>query len=907
MALLVQGAASRLVNRLGATVGRGVALTRIAVFLLAAIALAIGVTLWNLRQDALADASLNTDNLAIVLAEQTNRFVQAVDIVMHDVQEKIAALGVATPDDFRRILQRKEMHEFLRSRLDRLPQVDNIALVGADGIRVNYSIGWPAPAVDMSDREYTHHFQSEDDRNLFVSEPVVSRATGLWSLYLVRRVNGPQGEFLGMVLGSVPLSALSAIFQSINLPRGKSFMLLRRDGTMIVRHPDHEGVVGNKLAVNSLWHRVVEQGGGVFQPLDTFDGTTRLVAVRPLRVYPLVMNVGLPLGRALAHWWREAMLIVLGTFCAACCTLLLLRALARQFQALEVQQVALTARNTELTHMAAALKASDRQLAATSRELETTLAAMDQGLVMVDAMGTVAVCNRRAIELLDLPGNLIASRPSLATVPMLQLLTGQAGSAESPCVHEQQLPNGRILEVQCTNYTCGSGWVATLQDITARRSAEQQIAFMARHDVLTLLPNRAVFRERIEAAIAQADRALPAALLCLDLDHFKKVNNSFGHPTGDLLLRSVAERLSDCVRQADTVARFGGDEFAVVQVGPERAEDVAILAARIIEALSLPYQIANHQLMIGVSIGIAMVPADGSDPDTLLKNADIAMYRAKAGGRGAFRFFEPEMDRRLQERQALEVELRNAFLNHEFELFYQPLMDLVSNQINGFEALMRWHHPTRGLLDARDFIALSEEVGLIAQLGQWALRQACRDAGAWPKDMRVAVNMSLAQFQCSDLADRVITILSETKLPANRLELEIAELTLLRHGEDIMGSLAQLRDLGVRISIDHFGASYLSLCHRHGTLIDKIKIDRTFVRDLLRENDAAAIIRAITTLGTSLGMVVLAEGVERPEQLARLRDEGCTEAQGFLLGVPKPADEIAALFNQCRQLEPQVA
>ena len=263
---------------------------------------------------------------------------------------------------------------------------------------------------------------------------------------------------------------------------------------------------------------------GVFQPLDTFDGTTRLVAVRPLRVYPLVMNVGLPLGRALAHWWREAMLIVLGTFCAACCTLLLLRALARQFQALEVQQVALTARNTELTHMAAALKASDRQLAATSRELETTLAAMDQGLVMVDAMGTVAVCIGERLNCSTFPE--ISSHLAHPSQPSRCCNSDRSSRIGGvPCVHEQQLPNGRILEVQCTNYTCGSGWVATLQDITARRSAEQQIAFMARHDVLTLLPNRAVFRERIEAAIAQADRALPVALLCLDLDHFKKVNH----------------------------------------------------------------------------------------------------------------------------------------------------------------------------------------------------------------------------------------------------------------------------------------------------------------------------------------------------------------------------------------------
>jgi diguanylate cyclase (GGDEF)-like protein len=285
----------------------------------------------------------------------------------------------------------------------------------------------------------------------------------------------------------------------------------------------------------------------------------------------------------------------------------------------------------------------------------------------------------------------------------------------------------------------GRGWLATFEDITAKRHAEEQVVFMARHDALTLLPNRTVFREKVEAASAQSGRAIAAAVLCLDLDHFKTVNDTLGHPVGDLLLRKVGERLSSCVRELDTVARFGGDEFAVLQIGPERAEDVALLAQRMIDVLSDPYEVDGHQVNIGVSIGIAMLPADGSDPDTLPKNADIALYRAKDDGRGAYRFFEPEMDTRLQERRKLELELHAALANGEFELFFQPQVDLASGRISGFEVLMRWNHPTRGLLAPEGFIWLTEEMGLIVPLGEWTLRQACREAMNWPDDIRAAV------------------------------------------------------------------------------------------------------------------------------------------------------------------------
>jgi diguanylate cyclase (GGDEF)-like protein len=447
--------------------------------------------------------------------------------------------------------------------------------------------------------------------------------------------------------------------------------------------------------------------------------------------------------------------------------------------------------------------------------------------------------------------------------------------------------------------------MATFEDITARRHAEQQVVFMARHDALTLLPNRTVFRERIETAVEHTNRATAAAVLYLDLDHFKIVNDTLGHPVGDLLLGMVAERLSGCVRQPDTVARFGGDEFAVVQIGPERVEDVATLAQRIIDVLSAPYAVDGHQVMIGVSIGIAMARADGSDPDTLLRNADIALYRAKEEGRGVYRFFAPEMDARLQERRKLEVELRTALINHEFELYYQPQVDLASNQICGFEALMRWNHPTRGLVTPNVFIWLTEEMGLIVPLGQWALREACREAMNWPHDVKVAVNLSPAQFNSHNLVRHVTEALIESGLPARRLDLEITESVLLVHNVENVGILHELRALGVHISMDDFGTGYSSLSYLRSFPFDKIKIDQSFVRDLPHDKDAAAIVGAITALGRSLGMVTVAEGVERPDQLERLRDEGCSEVQGYLYGKPAPTSSIPALFKQFCRVPPQ--
>jgi len=532
---------------------------------------------------------------------------------------------------------------------------------------------------------------------------------------------------------------------------------------------------------------------------------------------------------------------------------------------------------------------------------------MSQGLCMYDGSNRLTVSNRRFSEIYGLPqGSVEPGMHLLKVLEAKKAVGNYAGRAAEDVLAEcerfiaqgratvfhEQLAGDRTVCVSQIPMGNG-GWVATYEDITERKRSEAQIAHMAHHDALTGLPNRVLFRAAMESALARLCGNEKLAVLCLDLDAFKSVNDTLGHPIGDALLKIVAERLRGCARESDMVARLGGDEFALIGVCTEPAE-VSALAQSAIEAISAPCEIEGQQIVIGASIGIGMAPEDGTDPDHLLKKADMALYRAKADGRGVARFFEPEMDERLQARRALEVDLRNALVQGGFELFYQPLVNLKTDAVSGFEALLRWRHPDRGMVLPGDFVPLAEETGLIVPLGEWVLRNACAEAAGWPETVKVAVNLSAVQFKSEGLVPSVISALASSGLPASRLELEITESVLLNNSEAILRVLHQLRGLGVRISMDDFGTGYSSLSYLQSFPFDKIKIDRSFVRDLGEREDSMAIIRAVVGLGDSLGMTTTAEGVETAEQLERLRAEGCTEAQGYLFSPPRPADETRA-------------
>jgi diguanylate cyclase (GGDEF)-like protein len=436
----------------------------------------------------------------------------------------------------------------------------------------------------------------------------------------------------------------------------------------------------------------------------------------------------------------------------------------------------------------------------------------------------------------------------------------------------------------------------THEDVTKQKKAEAQVAHMAHHDTLTNLPNRTLLQEQLKQALHWVSRGQKLAVLFLDLDNFKGVNDTLGHPVGDELLKTVADRLRACARETDIVARLGGDEFVVVQTPIDGPADSAALAERIRDALTAPCTVMDHHIVIDTSIGIAIAPHDGVEPDVLLKNADMALYGAKAAGRGTARFFEQAMDARMMERRTLEMELRHAFTEGEFELHYQPLVALDSNRINSCEALLRWRHPTRGLVPPATFIPLAEEIGLITRIGEWVIRTACNDAARWPDDVTVAVNVSPVQFRSQNLTQVVTNALAASGLPGTRLCVEITEGILMDQTDAALTTLHQLRALGVKIAMDDFGTGYSSLSYLQKFPFDKIKIDRSFISELSENEEASAIVRAVTSLAASFRMETTAEGVETEEQRDMARDLGCTEMQGWLVSKAQPASEIAKLF-----------
>jgi diguanylate cyclase (GGDEF)-like protein len=549
------------------------------------------------------------------------------------------------------------------------------------------------------------------------------------------------------------------------------------------------------------------------------------------------------------------------------------------------------------------LQQQKEELHTQNMRFDTALNNMSQGLAMFDAQQRLVVCNDQYLAIYGWSEEFVQPGKTLQEILEDRVRSGLLsnesleGILRAAVVSSDdrkrgafysQFNDGRCIAVVAQRMLDG-GTVTTHEDVTERRHAETQIAHMAHHDALTGLANRVLVRERLEIALSHC-RDQQLAVFCLDLDRFKAVNDTLGHPVGDAVLRFVTDRLNHCVREADTVARLGGDEFAIVALlsGP----DASALASRVIEELSRPYNLEGHQILIGVSIGIALAPRDGTDPDTLFKNSDLALYRAKTEGRNTYRFFEPEKDVCVTERYKLEQDLRRALAAEEFEVHYQPICSIETRRKIGVEALIRWRHPVHGLIAPDSFIPLAEEMGLINSLGDLVLRQACADAIKWPSDTKVAVNLSPVQFQEPDLARHVAAILADSGLPPNRLELEITETVLLQRSNKNINTLHELHALGVSIALDDFGTGFSSLSYLRIFRFDKIKIDRSFVSEMAEMEASAAIVCAVANLGRNLDIITIAEGVETEEQLELVRAAGCTQAQGYLLGRPTPASDV---------------
>ena len=558
---------------------------------------------------------------------------------------------------------------------------------------------------------------------------------------------------------------------------------------------------------------------------------------------------------------------------------------------------------------AIALLEQEARLKALNQQFNAALNNMSQGLCMFDADKRVVICNQRYRDIYGLAASETRAGTSLRSILELCFLRGLHGDrpaeeyicarlaeGQEETIRIQELSDARSIRISRRPMPSG-GWVTTHEDVTAQQNVARRIAHMARHDALTELGNRLHLRERLDEEINRVHPGSCLALHYLDLDRFKIVNDTLGHPIGDALLAAVGERLRRQCRTTDVVARLGGDEFAVLQLDVTDQSQAVAMAERLVEVIGASYQIQNHTIEIGTSIGIALTDADYGDANELIKKADMALYTAKDRGRGTVCVYVPEIQERHLARQSLEADLRQAIANDELSVNYQPVIKIATGAVKSFEALVRWTHPTRGMVSPAEFIPVAEECGIIPTIGEWVLRKACADASRWPAKIKVSVNVSAVQFKTIDVVALVDRVLADIGFAAERLILEITESTLLQGDEAILATLQQLRARGVSVVLDDFGTGYSSMSYLHRFPFSGIKIDRSFVRNSTARNDCTTILRAIAGLATSLGMTTVAEGVETEAELETVRDTGCTHVQGYLFSRPVPVAQVPALIE----------
>ena len=857
----------------------------LSVVLIGVIVAATAYIVLYLRDRSIDESGRRLEGLTLVLAEQIDRSFKSMELVENATIDRIKRMGIISVEDFKARISDRETYEHLRDQIKGLQQVDALVLLAPDGWRVNLSRKWPAPPFKSPDQDFLHAFRSHPDISTYVGRPIHNPITGAWVLNIARKIVGSHGKYLGVVLGVATVGSYERLFRTVAPSPHSSIALVRRDGVLLARWP--AGAPNNTAPqpYRRLFSGELSASGRALVRRDgEFDRGELLTSIRALAGYPVVVMASVPMSDVLAGW-RVGVVGIGGG------GILLALAVGGL--------VYFSARRVE------------RRLRGQNVRFETALGNMTQGLVMYDASAKVVVCNRRFVEMYGLSSEDV--KPGTSLVDMLAA-RGRCGWLEGDPKRRCKAILARIAEGKTTVWPPETirgrtiqivdqpmqegGWVSTHEDVTERRQAAEKIAFLATHDALTGLPNRTLFHEWLGAALSATGKGERVAVFYLDLDRFKKINDTLGHPIGDELLKAVAERLSRCVRSVDTVARIGGDEFAIIQPALGEPRNAAVLAKRIIRSVEAQYEIAGHEIVISTSIGIAVAPEDGVDADCLIKNADMALYSAKTAERGTYRFFKAEMDARINARADIEADLRKALSNGEFELFYQPLIDARSGEVSCCEALLRWRHPKNGLISPADFIPVAEDMGVIVQIGEWVLRQACADAATWPNDIAVAVNVSPVQFRRGRIAQTVLNALTSAGLPTHRLEIEITESILLEESELVSAALAKLHDLGIRIVMDDFGTGYSSLGYLQRYPFDKIKIDASFVRGISESGELGTIVEAITKMASAMKIGTVIEGIETRQQLEKVKAWGCTELQGYLFSHPKPIAEIMPMFSR---------
>ncbi|GAN49818.1 MULTISPECIES: bifunctional diguanylate cyclase/phosphodiesterase [Methylobacterium] len=876
----------------------GAALAAALAALALAIASAAALLVVDMNRQAVQDVERGLVGLSAVLADQADRSLQAMEMVQDAVIDGLREAGVATSEEYAAAAGRQDLHLALRARIAALPQVNAITIVDHAGKLLNFSRYWPIPDVNIADRDYFKALAADPGRGRFVGRPVRNRGDGAWTIYVARKVSASDGTFLGLVLGAVELGYFEGLYRQISPTDDAVVSVFRDDGMLLVRHPHRAATIGKVLpTAAAALIAARDRAGGVLRNVSPIDGHERLVATKALARYPLILSVSRTVEASLAPVRRQAFVVGASAALLVSCIAALSALFLRQARALRRAAAAEERARGE------------RDLREHCERFGFALDNMIQGLCLFDADRRLVVMNQRFAELYAVPRHLREPGAKAEDLRRVVLsLRGEAGGdwdmvvtppgsdAPSLTASVVRLSDDRDVSVMRVPVP-GGGWICTHEDVTERRRSEERLGFLARHDALTELPNRVQFADVVARELAIcAGTGQEAALLCLDLDGFKQVNDLFGHPAGDRLLVEVAKRLRGLLGERCVAARLGGDEFAVLATGLDGRRTPATTARAVIDALGAPLADGERRIDVGCSVGIASFPRDGDTCERLLSASDMALVRAKRDGKGGYRFFKPEMDAAARERHQLALDLRAAIGTPQFALHYQPQFEVATGRACGFEALLRWTHPIRGAIPPTLFVPLAEETGAILPLGEWVLREACREAATWGLPLGIAVNLSIAQFRQAELCDVVRQALAETGLRPDRLELEVTESLFLNSAARSQEVLGDLKALGVRISMDDFGTGYSSLATLQAFPFDKIKIDRSFVGQVGVTSKGGAIVRAIISLGESLGVPVIAEGIETEEQLAFLRRHRCAEMQGYLRGMPRPIAEYLPLL-----------
>jgi diguanylate cyclase (GGDEF)-like protein len=845
------------------------------VFLIAAIAIGTTIMVDNFRERALSSNERELENTVLLLARHFDQQLEDFTVILKDLAGQIHSDGM-TPDIFRGQLATLEWHEMLRTKIGAYSDLAGINVFDANGMLINSSDVWPVPDVKIDDRGFFRAFKSDTAATPILVELARGRIAGGWATIVAHKVTGPKGEFIGIVTRAIAPATFEKYFASVALGEGAAISMYHRDGTLLARHPHIERMIGSHVRTSPIYRYISSPTGrGTIRLTSPIDGQERVASAYALRSFPIAIVASTTVAAALADWREQTkFLILVAAFSVLIITAMLFLFVRKLLQQHQVEK----------------------------QRLDMAINNMTQGLLLYDSSERLVVCNQRYISMYGLSPDLVKPGLGFRDLVAHRKATGSfKGDAEAFISNVlRNVALGKITHstvetadgrsIQIVNQPLKSGWLTTHEDITERTRSEEQIRHLAHYDALTDLPNRALFHERLRQQLAELVPGKQLAVLYIDIDEFKSVNDSLGHMIGDELLKSVAVRLGQCIDGSDFVARLGGDEFAIVQTAVKDPAEVVDLVTRVFDAIRAPCECLGHQVTSDASIGIALAPHHGTDLDQILKNADLAMYAAKSAGRRTWRFFEAAMDAHVKARRTLETDLRKAIGDQALEVYYQPCVSLLSNEITGCEALVRWRHPERGMISPAEFIPIAEETGLINELGEWVLATACAEATTWPDDVRLAVNVSPVQFRSGTLALKIVAALATSGLPASRLELEITEAVLIRDDDAALEILHQLRAIGVRIALDDFGTGYSSLSYLQRFPFDKIKIDRCFVNDIA-EPGGSSIVQAVVNIAAARHMTTTAEGVETLRQQELLRALGCTEMQGYLFSPPKPAAE----------------